>query len=63
MHEIILTIKLDEQSGLYQNLKVVAEQMDISVERLVRQLYAQGGYALLENNLAFLCGYKETRSV
>ena len=28
MHEIALTIKLDEQSGLYQNLKVVAEQMD-----------------------------------
>lgn len=54
MYQKEVTIRLSEQSSLYQNLCIVAEQKGTTVDALFDKIFPVGIYAQLERNLEFV---------
>lgn len=61
MYEKTLTIKLNEDSPLYQNLSAVAHQEGCSIGFLLDKISVAGLYGLLENNLEFAVKHQYNR--
>ena len=61
MYQKTLTIKLDEQSPLYQTLFAVAQQEGCTVDTLIEKISEHTLCHYLEVNLAFLLKHKYDR--
>ena len=61
MYQKTLTIKLDEQSPLYQNLFAVAQQEGCTIDTLIEKISAHTFQHFLESNLEFLLKHKYDR--